>query len=84
MPELKASGLREQPMDFKPGERVIVRQKGTLYFGGLTLTDNVFTGVEIASRNADGSYQVRGILKTPTSDEVTIPASWIEPLTATV
>jgi hypothetical protein len=67
-------------VDFQPGERVRVVQRGTLKIGGLTLTDNVFEGVTIARRNADGSYQVRGIIATPNSDEVTIPAEWIQPL----
>ncbi len=67
-------------MDFKPGQRVRVRQRGTIRIGGLTLTDNVFEGVTIVMKNQDGSYQVRGIVKTPESDEVRIPADWIEAL----
>ncbi len=67
-------------MDFQPGQRVRVRQRGTLKIGGLTLTDNVFDGVTIARRNPDGTYQVKGIISTPQGDEVTIPAEWIEPL----
>jgi len=67
-------------MDFKPGQKVRVRQRGTIRIGGITLTDNVFGGVTIVRRNADGSYQVRGIIKTPETDEVRIPAEWIEPL----
>ncbi len=67
-------------MDFKPGERVQVRQRGTLYIGGLTLTNNIFSNVEVVRRNKDGTYQIRGIIRTPESDEVTIPAAWIEPL----
>jgi hypothetical protein len=70
-------------MEFKPGDRVRVRQKGTIYIGGLTLSNNTFEGegVRIVRRNRDGSYQVRGIIRTPESDEVTIPADWIESLT---
>lgn len=66
--------------EFKPGERVKVVQKGTLYIGGLTLSNNIFSGVTIVRRNNDGSYQVKGILSTPESDEVTIPAGWIHSL----
>jgi len=65
-------------MDFQPGQRVVVRQKGTLYIGGLTLSDSTFAGVTIVRKNSDGSYQVRGIVKTPESDEVKIPKEWIE------
>lgn len=67
-------------MDFKPGQRVRVRQKGTITIGGLTLTDNVFEGVTIVRKNDDGSYQVKGIVRTPEGDEVKIPADWIEEL----
>lgn len=67
-------------MEFKPGERVKVVQHGTLKIGGLTLTDNVFEGVTVVRRNLDGSYQVRGIISTPSGDEVTIPADWVQPL----
>ncbi|MDO8616522.1 MAG: hypothetical protein Q7T33_12440 [Dehalococcoidia bacterium] len=66
--------------EFGPGQRVRVVQRGTLQIGNVTLKDNVFEGVEIAGRNADGSYRVRGIIKTPDTDVVTIPAEWIEPL----
>jgi hypothetical protein len=67
-----------QSMDFRPGQRVTVRQRGTLYIGGLTLSNNVFSGVEIVRKNGDGSYQVRGIVKTPEGDEVRVPEEWIE------
>ena len=67
-------------MDFKPGQRVKVVQRGTLKIGGITLTDNTFEGVTIVRKNEDGSYQVRGIIKTPDTDEVRIPAEWIHPL----
>jgi hypothetical protein len=67
-------------MDFKPGQRVKVVQKGTLKIGGITLTDNTFVGVTIVRKNDDGSYQVRGIIETPQTDEVRIPAEWIHPL----
>lgn len=67
-------------MEFQPGQRVRVVQKGTLKIGGITLTDNVFGGVTIVRKNPDGSYQVRGIVKTPETDEVKIPAEWIQPL----
>ncbi len=64
-------------MEFKPGQRVTVRQQGTIYIGGMTLTNNTFGGCTIVRRNPDGTYQVRGIVKTPESDEMTIPAAWI-------
>ena len=67
-------------MDFKPGQRVKVVQRGTLQIGTITLTNNVFEGVSIVRRNADGTYQVRGIISTPEGDEVTIPGDWIVPL----
>lgn len=70
-------------MEYKPGQRVRVVQQGTMYIGGLTMTDCTFEGVTIVRRNPDGTYQVRGILGTPTSDEVTIPAAWIYPLSGT-
>jgi hypothetical protein len=66
--------------EFKRGQRVRVKQKGTWRFGDLVLVDNIFEGATVASRNPDGSYQVKGILKTPESDELTIPADWIEAL----
>lgn len=66
--------------EFKPGQRVTVRQRGTWKFGRLVLKDNTFIGVTIASRNADGSYQIKGIVKTPEGDEVTVPSDWIEPV----
>ena len=72
--------MAQTKTDFRPGQRVKVTQRGTWKFGGLTLTDNTFEGVTIVRRNPDGSYQVRGIIKTPESDEVTVPAEWIEPL----
>ena len=67
-------------MDFKPGQRVKVVQRGTLKIGGLTLTDNTFEGVTVVRKNPDGTYQVRGIIQTPETDEVSIPAEWIHPL----
>lgn len=66
-------------MEFKPGDRVRVEQRGTIYVGGLTLTNNTFDPVTIVRRNPDGSYQVRGIIATPESDEITVPAAWIHP-----
>ena len=66
-------------VEFRPGQRVTVKQRGTWKFGTLVLTNNTFVGVTVASRNPDGSYQVKGIVKTPESDEVTVPADWIEP-----
>jgi cell envelope opacity-associated protein A len=65
-------------MDFQPGQQVRVRQKGTLYVGGMTLSDNTFERVQIVRKNTDGSYQVKGIVKTPETDEVRIPKEWIE------
>ena len=67
-------------IEFKPGQRVTVKQRGTWKFGFLTLKNNTYIGVTIARRNADGSYQVKGIIKTDDGDEVTVPAEWIEPL----
>ena len=66
--------------EFQPGQRVRVVQRGSLDVGNVTLKDNVFEGVVIARRNADGSYLVRGIISTPESDVIAIPAEWIEPL----
>lgn len=66
-------------VDFRPGQKVTVKQRGTWKFNGLTLTNNTFIGVRIVRRNADGTYQVKGIIKTPESNEVTVPADWIEP-----
>ena len=71
---------KEKVAEFKPGQRVRVVQRGTLRIGRVTLTDNIFEGVTIVRRNEDGTYQVRGIIKTPETDEVTIPADWIQPL----
>ena len=51
-------------MDFKPGQRVKVVQRGTLKIGGLTLTDNTFEGVTVVRKNPDGTYQVRGIIQS--------------------
>jgi hypothetical protein len=66
--------------EFKSGQKVRVKQKGEWKFDGLILANNTFEGATIVRRNSDGSYQVRGILKTPDSDEVKVPADWIEPL----
>jgi hypothetical protein len=66
-------------VEFRRGDRVTVRQRGTWKFGNLVLKNNTFIGVTIARRNDDGSYQVKGILKRPETDEVTVPAEWIEP-----
>jgi len=66
--------------EFHTGQRVRVVQRGTLQIGTVTLKDNVFEGVEIVGRNADGSYRVRGIIRTPDTDVVTVPAEWVEPL----
>jgi hypothetical protein len=66
-------------VEFRPGDRVTVRQHGTWKFGNLVLKNNTFVGVTITRRNDDGSYQVKGILKRPETDEVTVPAEWIEP-----
>ena len=65
---------------FRPGQRVRVVQHGTWKVGNVVLEDNVFEGAIIARRNEDGSYQVKGIIKTPETDEWTVPADWIEPL----
>jgi len=69
-----------QTLDFKPGQRVKVVQRGAIIVGRLTLEDNTFIGATIVRRNEDGSYQVKGIVKTPESDEVRVPAEWIETL----
>ena len=66
--------------EFGVGQRVRVVQKGTWKFGGLTMVDNVFENVTVVRRNPDGTYQVRGIVKTPESDEIKVPGDWIEPL----
>jgi hypothetical protein len=66
--------------EFKSGQRVRVTQKGTWKFDGLTLKNNVFEGVTVVRRNPDGTYQVRGIIKTPDSDEIRVPGDWIEAL----
>ena len=65
-------------MDFQPGQKVTVRQSGTMTIGGATFTDNVFGNVTIAKKNDDGTYQVKGMIATPESDEFTVPADWIE------
>ncbi len=62
------------------GQRVRVVQRGSLEIGGITLKDNVFEGVVIVGKDDDGNYLVRGIIKTPETDVVSIPAEWIEPL----
>ncbi len=67
-------------VEFRPGQRVKVVQRGTLQIGSITLTNNIFEGVSIVRRNPDGTYQVKGIVSTPEGDEVTIPADWIVPL----
>ena len=64
-------------MDFQPDQRVDVVMRGTMVLGGATFTNCSFGGVTIARKNPDGSYQVRGLVRTPTSDEITIPAEWI-------
>ena len=64
--------------EFKVGQRVKVIQHGPIRIGRLVLEDNTFIGAVIARRNDDGSYQVKGLVKTPESDEVRIPADWIE------
>ncbi len=65
-------------MEFQPGQKVTVRQKGTMTVGGATFTDNVFGNVTIVKKNDDGTYQVKGMITTPESDEFTVPADWIE------
>ena len=65
-------------MDFRPGQIVTVRQKGTMIVRGLTFTDHVFRNVTIVKQNDDGTYQVQGIVAMPASHEVTVPADWIE------
>ena len=67
-------------MDFAPGQRVRVVQHGTLYIGGVVLTNNVFEGVTIVRKNPDGTYAVQGMISTPETDVVAVPAEWIEPL----
>ena len=67
-------------MDFKLGQRVKVVQRGTIKVGGITLKDNVFEGVVIARKNADGTYGIKGMIKTPETDVIDVPAAWIEPL----
>ena len=72
--------MQERDVEFQPGERVKVVQRGTLTVGGLTLTNNTFVGVTIVRRNPDGSYQVRGIIRTPGGDEITVPSDWVQPM----
>ena len=67
-------------LEFRPGQRVKVVQRGKWKFGSLTLENNTFVGVTISRKNPDGSYQIKGIVKTPDTDEVTVPPEWIEPL----
>jgi len=75
-----AASRRRFPMEFREGQRVRVVQRGSIQVGGTTLTDNVFDGVVIVRKNADGTYGVRGIIKTAETDVIDIPAEWIEPL----
>ncbi len=63
---------------YSPGDRVTVAT-GRLELGGLSLTGCLFSGVTIASRNRDGTYQVRGMVNIGGMDEVTIPPDWIQP-----
>ena len=65
-------------MDFRSGQTVTVRQKGTMIVRGVTFTDKVFRNVTIVKENDDGTYQVQGIIAMPASYEVTVPADWIE------
>jgi hypothetical protein len=69
-------------MDFRPGQRVKVVQRGTAKVGGVTLTDNVLEGATIVRKNPDGTYQVslKGLIEVPGAEEVTMPADWIQPL----
>jgi hypothetical protein len=67
-------------MEFKQGQLVDVVMRGTMRLGNTTFTDCTFAGVTIARNNADGTYQVRGMIKTLTSDEVTVPSDWIRPV----
>jgi hypothetical protein len=57
---------------------VTLRQKGTMIIRGVTFTDNLFRNVTIVKQNDDGTYQVQGIVPTPASYEITVPADWIE------
>jgi len=65
-------------MDFRSGQVVTVRQKGTMTVRGESFTDHVFRDVTIVRENDDGTYQVQGIVAMPASFEVTVPADWIE------
>ncbi len=64
---------------FKPGDRVTLRQGGTLQVGGITLTDNEIQGVTVVAANSDGSYQVdlRRAINAPGMESVRVPADWI-------
>ena len=66
--------------EIKPGQRVRVVQKGTLKIGNLILEDNIFEGVVVVGKDEEGNYLVKGIVKTPQTDTVSIPPSWVEPL----
>ena len=69
-------------MEFKPGQRVKLVQRGTLKIGNITFTDNVFEGVTVLGKNADGTYRVslKALINAPGTDDVTVPAEWIQPL----
>lgn len=73
---------RRSSVDFKPGQRVKVVQRGTTKIGGMTLTNNILEGATIIAKNPDGSYRVslKGLIDAPGSDDVTMPADWLHPL----
>lgn len=77
MPE-PATKAHPPTSTYSPGDRVTLKI-GHLEVGGLTLTGSVFRGVTIASRNPDGSYQVRGAISMGGNDELTVPPDWIVP-----
>ena len=66
--------------ELRTGQRVRVVQRGTLEIGGVTLRDNIFEGVVIVGRDDSGNYLVKGIIKTPETDVVSIPPEWIAPV----
>ncbi len=64
---------------FKVGDIVTLRQGGTMQVGGVTMTDNVFSGVRVVEVNDDGSYQVdlTRAISAPGTESVKVPADWL-------
>lgn len=64
---------------FKPGDIVTMHQNGTLQIGGITLTNNVMSGIRVVAANPDGSYQVdlTPVMTAPGMESVRVPAEWL-------